>query len=163
MLRQKDVRNFMWLPRYDLNIHQIQWISFFELRNFITSCTCSSNLKYAKKFNKMKKKLMKYTKKFKITLNLRKEFQIMWDDFTKKWGKKTKNKKILPRVPHPSTQGRDPSPSARMRHSGKRLASPSVKVRHSGKRLASPSVKVRHSGKRLASPSAKEMHSGRVF
>jgi hypothetical protein len=98
MLRQKDVRNFMWLPRYDLNIHQIQWISFFELRNFITSCTCSSNLKYAKKFNKMKKKLMKYTKKFKITLNLRKEFQIMWDDFTKKWGKKTKNKKILPRV-----------------------------------------------------------------
>jgi hypothetical protein len=27
----------------------------FELRNFITLCTCSSNLKYAKKFNKMKK------------------------------------------------------------------------------------------------------------
>jgi hypothetical protein len=39
------------------------------------------------------------------------------------------------------------APSARMRHSGKRLASPSAKVRHSGKRLASPSAKVRHSGK----------------
>jgi DNA gyrase inhibitor GyrI len=40
-------------------------------------------LKYAKKFKKMKK-LMKYTKKFKITPNLSKEFQIMWDDFKKK-------------------------------------------------------------------------------
>jgi hypothetical protein len=39
------------------------------------------------------------------------------------------------------------APSARMRHSGKRLASPSAKVRHSGKRLASPSAKERHSGK----------------
>jgi hypothetical protein len=49
--------------------------------------------------------------------------------------KKTKNKKILPQVPQPSTRGRDSSPSARMRHSGKRLASPSARVRHSGIRL----------------------------
>jgi hypothetical protein len=47
-------------------------------------------------------------------------------------------------VPHRSTRGRDPSPSARIRHSGKRLASPSARVRHSGKRLASPSAKERH-------------------
>jgi hypothetical protein len=30
------------------------------------------------------KKLMKYTKKIKITPNLGKEFKIMWDGFTKK-------------------------------------------------------------------------------
>jgi hypothetical protein len=38
-------------------------------------------LKYAKEFNKMEK-LMKY-KKIKITPNLSKEFQIMWDEFKK--------------------------------------------------------------------------------
>jgi hypothetical protein len=71
----------------------------------------------------------------------------MWDGFKKNEAKKRKIKKILPRVSHPSTRGRDPSPSARMRHSGKRLASPSSRVRHSGKRFASPSARVRHSGK----------------
>jgi hypothetical protein len=49
---------------------------------------------------------MKYTKKIKITPNLGKEFKIMWDGFKKNEAKKTKNKKILPRVPHPSTRGR---------------------------------------------------------
>jgi hypothetical protein len=79
-------------------------------------------LKYAKKFNKMKKTNEIY-QKIKITPNLSKKFKIMWDDF-KKMRQKNKKQKILPRVPHPSTRGRDPSPSARMRHSGKRLASP---------------------------------------
>jgi hypothetical protein len=52
------------------------------------------------------KKLMKYTKKFKITSNLSKEFQIMWDDFKKNEAKKIKNKK-------------NSSPSAKERHSGR--------------------------------------------
>jgi hypothetical protein len=46
-----------------------------------------------------------YQKKFKITPNLAKEFQIMWDGF-KKMRQKTKNYK-------------NSSPSARVRHSGK--------------------------------------------
>jgi hypothetical protein len=98
-------------------------------------------LKYAKKIQQNEKKLMKYTKKFKITPNLSKEFQVMWDGL----GKKTKKTNS----PNASSgyRGSDPSPSARRRHSGKRLASPSARVRHSGKRLASPSAKERHSGK----------------
>jgi hypothetical protein len=55
------------------------------------------------------KKLMKYTKKIKISPNLSKEFQIMWDDF-KKMRQKTK-KNNSPSA-FPDTRGRDPSPSA---------------------------------------------------
>jgi hypothetical protein len=73
-----------------------------------------------KKFNKMKT-INEIYKKFKITQNLSKEFQIMWDGFKKMRQKQTK------KINSPSvgaTRGRDPSPSARRRHSGKRLASP---------------------------------------
>jgi hypothetical protein len=39
---------------------------------------------------------MKYTKKIKITPNLSKEFQIMWDGFKKNEAKKQKTKKFFP-------------------------------------------------------------------
>jgi hypothetical protein len=55
MWGQQVARNVMWVPAHDLNIQQISWISFFKSKQFITACTCSSNLKYVKKFNEMKK------------------------------------------------------------------------------------------------------------
>jgi hypothetical protein len=48
-------------------------------------------------------------------------------------GQKNLKKISSSRVPCPSTRGRDPSPSAIVRHSGKRHASPSARVWHSGK------------------------------
>jgi hypothetical protein len=54
------------------------------------SCTCSSILKCAKKFEKMKK-VMKYNKKIKIRPNLSKEFQIMFEGLIKNGGKNKKN------------------------------------------------------------------------
>jgi hypothetical protein len=62
MSRQQDARHFMWVTGYSLNINQISWISFFESPNYMISCTCSSNLKCPKKFEKTKK-LTKYTYK----------------------------------------------------------------------------------------------------
>jgi hypothetical protein len=56
---QEDPRYFISVPGNGLNIHQISWISFFESPNYMILCTCSSNLKYAKKSTKQKK-LRKY-------------------------------------------------------------------------------------------------------
>jgi hypothetical protein len=50
----------------------------FESPNYIISCTCNANFKYAKNSTK-RKKHSKYTKRIKITPNLNEEFQIMWN------------------------------------------------------------------------------------
>jgi hypothetical protein len=42
------------------------------------------------KNSRKRKKLMKYNKKIKIKPKLGKEFFVMWEGLTKKWGKKTK-------------------------------------------------------------------------
>jgi hypothetical protein len=79
----------MWVPGYGLNIHQLSWLSFFESRNFITSCTCSSNLKYAKKIQQKKKTEKIYLKVW----NYPKFEQGVLNNVGrshKKWGKITK-------------------------------------------------------------------------
>jgi hypothetical protein len=46
-----------------------------------------------------------YQNNSKLPQNLSKEFQIIWDDPTKKW-----DKKIIPRVPDGSSRGRETLP-----------------------------------------------------
>jgi hypothetical protein len=70
---------------------------------------------------------MKYTKKIQNNPKFDQGVSNNVGWLQKNGAKRRKIIKILPRVPHPSTRGRDPSPSARMRHSGKRLASVPVR------------------------------------
>ena len=122
MLRQQDARNFMWVPGYGLNIHQISWISFFEWPNSIIPCTCSSNLKYSIKFNETKK-LTKYSKK---SQNCPKFEHGVLNNVArphKKWVKKTNF--FLPSA-GPGTRQRGPLPSARKWHSAKKGSLPSA-------------------------------------
>ena len=112
MLRQQDARNFMWVPWYGLNIHQISWISFFERPNSIIPCTCISNLKYSIKFNETKK-LTKYSQKSQNCPKFEHGVLNNVGRPHKKMGKKNQKKNILPsaspgtcRVPGSGTRQR---------------------------------------------------------